>query len=110
MKFLNHKQLKILTLVSLICLLIPFSIFGLWIYVSDLVTTQAERVVIFKSYFPDFLDGRWGTTLLSITFCLYSIVFSSFCVKLPGKLWKLLNIIILFLSSSLLFLNLFSMM
>ena len=110
MKNLNQTQLKILTLVSLIFLLIPFSIFALWIYVFELGTTQAESVAIFKDYFPDFLNGRWSITFLSIAFCITAIIFTSFGLKLSEKLWKSLNIIILVLSSLLLLLNLFSMM
>jgi hypothetical protein len=110
MKSLNQTQLKILTLVSLICLLIPFSIYSLWIYVFDLETTQTERVAIFKDYFPDFLYARWGITLLSITFCVAAIIFSSISFKLSAKFWKTLNITVLMLSSLLLILNLFSMM
>ncbi len=110
MKSLNHTHLKILTLVGLICLLIPFSIYGLWIYVFKLGASQAERVAIFKDYLPDFLGGRWDATLLSITFCVLAIVFSRISFKLSGKLWKVLNVIILILGSLLLLLNLFSMM
>ena len=106
MKSLNQTHLKILTLVSLICLLIPYSILGLWIYVSDLGTTQTERVAIFKDYFPDFLNPGWGVALLSIVFCIIAIIFSSISFKLSGKFWKVLNIIILILSSLLLLLNL----
>lgn len=51
MKSLNKIPFKILTLVSLICLLIPFSIYVLWIYVFDLGTTQAKRVAIFNRLF-----------------------------------------------------------
>ena len=51
---LNKIPFKILTLLSLICLLIPSSVFALWIYVFDLGTTQAERVAVFKNYFPIF--------------------------------------------------------
>ena len=110
MKRLNKIPFKILTLLSLICLLIPFSIYTLWIYVFDLGTTQAERVAVFKSYFPGFLNGRWSTTLLSIFFLIIAIIFSSNNSKLTNKSWKILNIIILVISSLLLFLNLFSMM
>ena len=110
MKSLNKTQLKIVTLVSFICLLVPYSIFGLWIYVIDLGTTHAARVTVFKDYFPDFLNGRWSTTLLSIFFCVLAIVFSRISIKLPGKPWKILNSVILILSCLLLGLNLFSMM
>ena len=110
MKSVNKTQYKILTLVSLICLLIPFSIYGLWIYVFDLGTTQVERVAVFKDYFPNFLNGRWSTTLLSIAFSISAIILSSISLKLSIKIWKSLNILILLLSSLLLLLNLFSMM
>jgi len=110
MKILNKIPFKILTLLSLICLLIPFSIYALWIYVFNLGTSQAERVAVFKSYFPDFLNGRWSTTLLSMGFLIAAIIFSSNNLKLTNKNWKILNIIILVISSLLLFLNLFSMM
>ncbi len=110
MKSLNKIPFKISTLLSLICLLIPFSIYVLWIYVFGLGTTQAERVAIFKDYFPDFLNGRWSTTILSIIFCIIAIIFSSNNLKLSKKFWKILNVIILTISSLLLFLNLFSMM
>jgi len=110
MKNINQSQWKILTLISLICLLIPFSIYGLWIYVFNLGTTQAERVAIFKDYFPGFLNGRWSTTLLSIIFSLSAIIISSINLKISKKIWKSLNILILLFSSLLLLLNLFSMM
>lgn len=110
MKRLNEIPFKISILLSLICLLIPFSIYVLWIYVLDLGTTQAERVAIFKDYFPDFLNGRWDTTILSIFFCIIAIILSSNNVKSAKKLWKVLNRIILIVSSLLLFLNVFSMM
>jgi len=110
MKRLTKIPFKILTLLSLISLLIPFSIYALWIYVFNLGTTQAERVAVFKNYFPDFLNGRWSTTLLSIFFLIVAIIFSCNNLKLAKKNWKILNIIILVISSLLLFLNLFSMM
>jgi hypothetical protein len=110
MKNSYQTRLRISTFAGLFSLSIPLSIYALWIYVYDLGTTQAERVAVFRSYFPDYLHGRWDTTLLSIVFCISAIVFSSFGLKLPGKLWKVLNMIILVLSSLLLLLNLFSMM
>ena len=110
MKNGNQTKWKILTLVSLICLSIPFSIYSLWIYVIDLGTTQVERVSIFKDYFPDFLDGRWSTTIVSIIFSFSAVIFSSINLKHLKRIWKLINVLILILSSILLFLNLFSMM
>ena len=106
----NPTKLKGFTLLGFICLLIPLTIYGLWMSAFGLGTNQSERVTIFNEYFPDFLHGRWGTTLLSITFCILAIVFSSISLKLSGNFWKFLNITILLFSTLLLLLNLFSMM
>ena len=110
MKKSNQFLLKTLTFVSLTFLSITLLIYGLWIHAFNLGTTQSERVSIYKNYFPDFLFGRWDISYLSITFCIAAIILSSICLKLSGKLWKTLNIIILILSSLLLLLNLFSLM
>ena len=110
MKNRNQNKWKILTLISLICLMIPFSIFSLWIYVFNLGTTQAERVSIFKGYFPNFLDGRWSTTIISLIFSISAIILSSLSLKHFKKTWNLINILILIMSSLLLFLSLFSIM
>lgn len=110
MKSLTHRSLKTFTGLALICLLINILILGLWIYAFNLGTTQIERVAIFDNYFPDALVGRWNITFLSMAFCIAAIILSNISMKLPGKLWKLLNIIILIFSILSLSLNLFSMM
>jgi len=110
MKSLTHRSLKTLSVVGLICIFVPILIFGLWIHAANLGTTQIERVATFKSYFPNFLDGRWDITFLSIAFCISAVILSSISLRLSGKLWKVLNVIILVISTLLLSLNLFSMM
>ena len=110
MKNLNQSQLITVTFVSLVCLSVPISIFGLWIYAFDLGNSQTERVAIFNDYFPDFLHGRWDITFLSIAFSIAAIAFSSIGLRLSKMSWKALNIIIIIFSSLLLLLNLFMMM
>jgi len=110
MKSPNQSRLKVFTVVSLASLSIPLSSYILWIYVAELGTTQAECVAIYKTYFPDFLGGRWDTTLLSIVFCAVSITFGSMSLEHSQKVWKILNLTILIISSLLLALNVFSMM
>mgnify|MGYP000221077765 CR=1 FL=1 len=110
MEHQNSIKFKILTFISFLCLTIPFTIYFLWFYVFDLGTTQAERVLIFKSYFPDFLHGRWSTTILSIIFSAIAVVLSGTNLKQLKNGWKFINIILLVFSCILLFLNLFSMM
>ena len=103
-------QLKLFTFFGLLCMSLPLSIFGLWIYSSNAGTSQADSVAIFNSYFPDFLQGRFDTAYLSLAFCLLAIILCIVSLKLSGKFWKNINILVLIISSLLLFLNLFQMM
>ncbi len=110
MKHLSQNQIKTATLMSLICLLIPLSVYGLWIYAFDLGTSQAERVAIFNDFFPAVLSGKGVKAYISIVFGISSIVLSSISLRSSSILLKVLNIIILFFSSIVLLLNLFSML
>ncbi|MDP2176221.1 MAG: hypothetical protein Q8K70_09975 [Bacteroidota bacterium] len=109
-KILTPFRLKILTFIGLLCFSIPLSIFILWQYAYNMGDNQFNRVEIFKSYFPNFLQERYDTAYLSLAFCLLSIILSSLSLKLSGYLWKTLNIIILVLAILLMLLNLFQMM
>lgn len=110
MKSLTPRSLKTTSLIGLISLIIPLSIFGLWIHAYKLGNNQTDRVTIFKSYFPDFLNGRWDITYLSMAFCISAIILSIISLKLSGISWKMLNYIVLIFSILSLSLNLFSMM
>ncbi|MEL0455559.1 hypothetical protein WJN01_04930 [Flavobacteriaceae bacterium SZ-1-7] len=110
-KIFTQNQLKLITTISLACLLIPFSIFGLWVYAASIGTSQPEAVDIFKNYFPDFLQGRYDTTILSIIFHVFAIILSGISLhKILDKFWKALNIATLVVSCFFLYLNIFSMM
>ncbi len=109
-KLLSPRHLKTMSVAGIIFMLIPVSIFAIWIYSANKGSTQADSVAIFNSYFPSFLQGRFDTTILSIGFCITAIFFSIRGLKLEGKLWYTINLIIIIISSLLLFLNLFSMM
>ena len=100
----------ILTIIGFLFMGIPLAIMILWIYSFNLGNTQAERVLIFNSYFPDFFQGRFSLENLSIVSCILAIILSSISMKFTGKLFKTLNIIILTFSILLLLLNLFQMM
>jgi hypothetical protein len=110
MKPVNSIILKTLSFIGVAALSIPLIILGLWIHSFNHGTTQAERVSLFDTYFPGFLQGRYDTTYLSMIFCILAIVSSIVCLKLSGKFWKVLNILVLGLSGLLLLLNLFSLM
>lgn len=102
--------LKLMTFAGVLFMSIPILIQGLWIYVFNLADNQSDRILIFQSYFPEFLQGRYVATYLSLAFCLLAIILSSNSLKLSGKLWKSVNMMILIISSILLLLNLFQLM
>lgn len=106
---LTPRLLKLLTIVGLVCISIPISIQGLWIYAAHSGTNQVESVATFHSYFPDFLHGRYAVNYLNIAFCILAIIISTINLKSSGKIWKA-NMIILVFSILLLLLNLFQMM
>ena len=110
MKPLNQTQVILISFLGFICWLIPSSIYGLWIYASGLGTNQAERVKIFRGYFPEFLSGQWGTTLLSVALCALAVLCSLIAIANSKTLLRVLNFMIMILSGLLLALNLWSML
>lgn len=106
---LTRRLLKLLTFFGLVCVSIPISIQGLWIYAANSEINQVDRVATFNSFFPDFLQSRYAINYLSIAFCIFAITISTINLKSSRTIWKL-NMIILVLGSFLLLLNLFQMM
>jgi hypothetical protein len=110
MKSLTPTLNKFFTIISLFSMCIPVSVLGLWIHSFNSGDNQADRVAVFNTWFPDFLTGRSGTTLLSMAFCAAAIILSTICLRVSDKIWKILNIIIMIISVPLFMINLFSMM
>ena len=110
MERLNQNKLKLQTVLGLLTFSIPLSIYALWIYTINTGSTHLENVALFKNYFPEFLQGRWNTTLISIFFCGLAIFFCRNTLKISNKYWKTVSVLIFFLSCLFLFLNVFSMM
>lgn len=105
MKNLNQTKWRTLTSLGFICMLIPFMIYALWIRAFNLGLSQTERLLIFNEYLPDFLAGGNSTTIVSIIFSVLAVILSCISLMKLIGIWRLLNILILVLSSVLLFLN-----
>jgi hypothetical protein len=106
---MTRSQLKLLTFFGLVCVSIPISIQGLWIYSTSSYNNQADRVATFNSYFPILLHGRYTLNYFSIAFCIFAITISIINLKSSNTIWKV-NMITLVLGGLLLLLNLFQMM
>ncbi|MEJ2003881.1 MAG: hypothetical protein P8X57_02730 [Cyclobacteriaceae bacterium] len=90
--------------------IIPAAIYGLWINAVNKVEQHEQRVELFRSYFPEFLQGRFHITYLSIIFLVVAVwMFAIVIGKSEGNL-KYTAIILQVLSGLLLFLNVFSLM
>lgn len=101
---------KLLTLIGFVCMTVPLIIFGYWLNACSYDLPQPETVKLFNSYFPTYLQGRFDTTLLSVAFCILAILASSFGLKLKGRTWRIVNVIVVIISIIFLCWNLFSMM
>jgi len=97
------------SLIAFTCMSVSLYVMGLWIFVFDMAPTQAERVAIYHSYFPEFFHSRWALTLFGIALCGMAITLSIINLMLTG-LWRILNLLILIISGLMLSLHVFSMM
>jgi len=108
----NAKKSNSLSIVGLILLFVPVSIYILWIiaYSSNPSSTQAESVAIYLSYFPPFLRSIAATSLLLVISAIGSIVVSVFGRKTSNKFFSVIGLLVIIVASFLLFLQIFSLL
>src|SRR6187397_1676368 len=107
---INVLKLKLLTGISFILILIPILLFVLWNYCFNSQSNQADRVKMYNSYFPEFLNGRYTISLISLLLCFLGIILSSIYFHRRTSLLKFINIIILVAGILTMVLYLFSLM
>ncbi|MCF6170605.1 MAG: hypothetical protein L3J31_00605 [Bacteroidales bacterium] len=108
--FLKPEVSRKLSIAGLLCMFVPLSLFGLWIFAAEQGSNHAESLEVYRSLLPSFLHGRLASVFVSLAFGALAIVFSSMGLKLQGIGWKILNIPVLVLGVLLVLLNLFTMM
>ncbi|MBL7811569.1 MAG: hypothetical protein JNL57_05050 [Bacteroidetes bacterium] len=84
---------RILRVSGLVCLAFPSLTFILWQYASGVGKNQAQRVQIYHSFFPEFLNEPFVVTLVSLGFCALGVLLSAISLFVPGITWKVLNIV-----------------
>ena len=97
------------TFVAMCLSLVPLSIELLWIRAFLLAANHAERIELFRSYFPSFLNLK-EISILALLFCLVALGTSIRNILLPKIGWKPLNFIVALVSSLLLILILFGLL
>jgi len=103
-------KLTLLTVLSFISVLIPILIWVLWSYCFNSQTNQADRVKMFESYFPEFLNGQFTISLISLLLCVLSIILSSIYLNRRTPLLKAISIILIVAGGLMTLLSLFSLM
>jgi uncharacterized membrane-anchored protein len=99
-------------LLSVLFLIIPAIIFGLWIYVFEnyFNEPQSEKVKIYNSYFPAFMRNSFSIAIVVLISSLLAIVFASISLKKSSAVIKVIGVIIIIVASLFLLLQGFSMM
>ena len=109
MALLSKKRLSLNLSLALLFFLLALIPHLLWIRAFYLGFDQAERVEIFKAYFPSFL-GIGALSLLVVFLCLTAIFICIRYFKWSNVFWKMLSVLIIFGSTSILLLVLFGLM
>jgi hypothetical protein len=87
--------------------LVPVSLFGLWIYVSNVTNGYPQNVELFVSYLPSSIGNAIRATVVSLLCCLMAALLSIPGLKSPRPSLKVLALAVLIVVSGLAFLNLF---
>ena len=108
----NNSTFKftLLTVLSFISVLIPILIWVLWSYCFSSQTNQADRVKMFESFFPDFLNGQFTISLISLLLCFLSIILSSIYWNQRTSSLKSISILVIVAGGLMMLLSLFSLM
>jgi hypothetical protein len=101
-----------LSIIGVILLLVPISIWLLWISIfsSNPSASQAEKVQIFNSYFPLFLRSNSSISLVVLALSVGSIVFTILGQKSANRVFKTGGIFVIIIASVVLLLQTFSML
>ena len=102
-------RLKAFAYGGAVCMITALIIQVIWINAFNAAGAHEERLAIFNDFFPEFLHGSYTLTFVSIGLCVVAVVLSNIAIKLPA-VWKIISIITLIISVSLLLLNLYQLM
>lgn len=109
----THKLPKKITAVLAIIFLLPaLYIFAIWIQVlnANAESSQAEKVSIFKSYFPAFIANGNLITYISMVCCIAAMILASKSFKQPIIFLRIMMFITVIAAALMLLLDIFQMM
>jgi uncharacterized membrane protein YhaH (DUF805 family) len=97
-------------LIGLIIFCIPLAFFLLWVHACNQTSGYPENVNFYNRYFPEFLTGRFTTTILSVVLCIIAISLNVRNLKDSNTSRRIVSWFVVIAGGLLSFLNLFSMM
>ena len=103
-------KLRLFTGISFLLILIPILFWVLWIHCFNSQGNQADRVKMYHSYFPEFLNGRYTISFISLLLCILGIILSLSFFHRRTFLLKFTNILVLVAGILMMTLSLFSLM
>ncbi len=108
-KYSNNLRVLLLSLLFLIA---PVIIWGLWIYVfeNNPDASQSEKVKIYLSYFPVFMQNIFSLALIVLGSSLIAIGFAAISIRKTFVNQKIISVTIIVAASLIVLLQLFSMM
>jgi hypothetical protein len=101
-----------LSIAGLILLLVPISIWALWIgiFSSNPSASQPDKLKLFLSYFPTFLRRSSSVGLIVLASTAGSILLTALGRKSATRIVKIVGICVIIVASLVLLLQLFSML
>ena len=107
---ISFLKLLLLTGISFIFILIPILLWELWNYCFNSQSNQAERVKMYNSYFPEFLNGQYTLSIISLLLSFLGTILSLIYFNKRTSFLKIANTIILVAGILMIMLSLFSLM
>ncbi len=107
---ISHLKLILLTGLSFILILIPILLFALWNYCFNAHSNHEDRVRMYEGYFPEFLNGRYTLSFISLLLCSLGLVFSAMYWNNKHRVMKAFNIVFFIAGGLMMLLYLFSLM
>lgn len=107
---MNNSKRLIFVLIGALLLVIPIYLLYLWFYACSQTNGYPYGQQLYNSYLPQFLKGRYASSLFPLPFCLTAIILNIRNLQSPTNWLKLFSWIVVILGALLAFANLWSMM
>src|ERR1035437_1023955 len=107
---MSFNKRLILVILTVLLLAIPIYLISLWFYVCSHISGYPATELLYYSYLPHFLDGRYACTLFSLSFCVVAMILNIPKQRSIPKWFRVFSKIAFILSAFLAFANLWSIM